>query len=155
MSQFTSCCSHKSSIFEGTRVRKRPVRATLLLIPLWHRRSLCRSVLDIYRGSLTYSRVRKCFRPLDTLLGTHCWAYIQCTGTNFQVANNDGRGTFRPLYTSTTSKRCARNDLRVVAQHVPGTSSSCYTAENPLNPEENCPPNRLLSCTAPTASPAA
>ena len=62
------------------RVRKRPIRATLLLIPHWRRRSLCRSVLGIYRGSPTYSWVLTCFRPHHTVLGTR-WAYSQCTGT--------------------------------------------------------------------------
>ena len=50
----------------------------------------------------------------------------------YPVNNNDGLVAFRPLNTSTTSKRRKRSVLHAVAQHVP--------AENPLNPEKNCHP---------------
>ena len=57
-------------------------------------------------------------------LGVDCW-HISPTTTN-----KDALVTFRPLNTSSISKRRERIGLCSVIRHVFGTSYSCYAAEN-------------------------
>ena len=77
-----SAVSQPMSCRPGTRGRKRPTQAALLLLLDWRHHSLCRLVLGIHKR---FADVLASSHMLQATHSTHCWAYTQRTGTSGMI----------------------------------------------------------------------